>query len=108
CPELAACTASMQRVRIVLIATFSMGARSLATVRPVFTDRPSTIFLAELSKMWLLTLVQSLTCLASFQRRRAGPRRIPVRASGRPGHAGNVHWKTTGHSWGHLLWLQYP
>src|SRR5262245_11776073 len=39
-PELAACTASMQRVRIVLIADFSMGARSLATVRPVFMDKP--------------------------------------------------------------------
>ena len=35
-PELAACTASMHSVRIVLMASFSMAARSLATVRPVF------------------------------------------------------------------------
>src|SRR5690349_10918723 len=41
CPELAACTASMHKVRIVLIASFSIGARSLATVRPVFTGNPS-------------------------------------------------------------------
>src|SRR6516164_3951206 len=38
CPELAACTASMHSVRIVLMATFSMAALSLATVRPVFMD----------------------------------------------------------------------
>jgi hypothetical protein len=37
-PELAACTASMHSVRIVLMATFSMAALSLATVRPVFMD----------------------------------------------------------------------
>src|SRR5262245_35856745 len=37
-PELAACTASMQRVRMVLMASFSMAARSLATARPVFMD----------------------------------------------------------------------
>src|SRR4051794_30726698 len=51
-PEFAACTASMHRVRIVLIACFSMGARSLATVRPVVKD------------MLLLLLVRSaLRCL---------------------------------------------
>ena len=37
-PELAACTASMHSVRIVLMATFSMAALSLATARPVFMD----------------------------------------------------------------------
>src|SRR5262245_3597587 len=37
-PELAACTASMHSVRIVLMATFSMAALSLVTVRPVFMD----------------------------------------------------------------------
>jgi hypothetical protein len=35
-PEFAACTASMQRVRIVLIASFSVGVRSLTTAGPVF------------------------------------------------------------------------
>src|SRR4051794_14198591 len=38
CPELAACTASMHSVRMVLMASFSMAALSLATVRPVFMD----------------------------------------------------------------------
>ena len=37
-PELAACTASMHSVRIVLTASFSMAALSLATVRLVFMD----------------------------------------------------------------------
>jgi hypothetical protein len=37
-PELAACTASMHSVRIVLMASFSMAALSLATVKPVFMD----------------------------------------------------------------------
>jgi hypothetical protein len=37
-PELAACTASMHSVRIVLMASFSMAALSLATVKPVFMN----------------------------------------------------------------------
>src|SRR5206468_551708 len=58
CPELAACTASMHSVRIVLMASFSMAALSLATVRPVFMDnlppraanslRPDPLLLLEL------------------------------------------------------------
>jgi hypothetical protein len=39
-PELAACTASMHSVRIVLMASFSIAALSLATVRPVFIVNP--------------------------------------------------------------------
>ena len=38
-PELAACTASMHNVRIVLMANFSMAAFSLSTVKPVFMDK---------------------------------------------------------------------
>src|SRR6516225_1429057 len=68
-PELAACTASMHSVRIVLMASFSMAALSLATVRPVFIDqspraansrRPNSLLLLKLLACLLADEVELL------------------------------------------------
>src|SRR4051794_17019190 len=47
-PDSACCTASMQSVRMVLMASFSIGSFSLATVKPVVT--------AMLAPSWLFFL----------------------------------------------------
>src|SRR5689334_13112134 len=79
-PELAACTASMQRVRMVLMASVSMGAWALDTVRPVVTGM--VVPPSRRGWMWGARPVggprRTLTCLY----RRGGRRRTPVKTGG--------------------------